>query len=285
MTMKLDGRPVVQYLREDMKKRIAKLAERGQVPTILIIRVGDREDDLSYERSILKNCEILGINSVLAPLPATVSQEDLIELIEKFNEDDMVHGIMLFNPLPPHLDLNVIRKTINPIKDIDSINPANLERVFEGNVKGIAPCTPKAVIEMLKYYNIPLVGANVAMVGSSLVVGKPLSMLLLDEKATVTLCHSKTKNLAKITNQADIVVVAIGRGKFLKEEYFNDNTVIVDVGINDDGNGKICGDVDYDQVFGKVKAISPPLGGVGVITTTILLSHVIQACEGLNPIE
>ncbi|MBB6217321.1 methylenetetrahydrofolate dehydrogenase (NADP+)/methenyltetrahydrofolate cyclohydrolase [Anaerosolibacter carboniphilus] len=279
MGVKLDGKPVVQHLREDIKKRVALLEEDGNTPTMLIIRVGEREDDISYEKSILKNCEILGIRSFVKCLPVDVSQEDLIAVIEQANTNDDIHGIMLFRPLPAHLDLEVIRDVINPMKDIDCMNPVNLQKVLETNVKGIAPCTPKAVVELLKYYNIPLEGANITMVGSSLVVGKPLGLLLIEEKATVTFCHIYTKDVAAFTTKADIVIVAIGKAKLIKDNYFNENTVVIDVGINVTEDGKICGDVDYDLVFDKVKAITPTVGGIGIITTTILLSHVVEACE------
>lgn len=283
MGIRLEGKPVVNHLREDMKKRIQGLEERGLNPTMAIIRVGQREDDLFYEKSILKNCDILGIKGVVKNLPIDVTEEKLIALIEECNKDKAIHGIMLFRPLPKEFNMDRIVNSINPNKDIDCMSPINLEKVFEGNSKGFAPCTPKAVVEMLKYNNIELSGANITVVGRSLVVGKPLSMLLLDENATVTLCHSRTKNMQGITANADIVVAAIGKAKFMGNEYFNENSIVIDVGVNDDGTGKMCGDVDYDAIFDKVKAITPAIGGVGAITTTILLSHVVKACEILNP--
>jgi len=279
--IRLEGKPVVEHLREEIMTRIAKLAKDEHTPTVIIIRVGNREDDISYEKSIIKNCEILGIRHFLKHLHADVAQEDLINVIEWANEDKNIHGIMLFRPLPDHLDLEVIRNVINPMKDIDCMNPINLQNVLETNVKGIVPCTPKAVIELLKYYDIPLKGANIAMVGKSLVVGKPLGLLLIEENATVTYCHSRTKNMPDITRKADIVIVAIGKAKLIKDHYFNENAIVVDIGINAAEDGKICGDVDYDLVFDKVKAITPTLGGIGMITTTVLLRHVVLACEDL----
>lgn len=282
MGTRLEGKPVVQFLRDDLKRRITKLEEKGTTPTVLIIRVGEREDDISYEKGILKNCELLGIKSSVLQLPVEITLDRLIEIIEAANRDINIHGIMIFRPLPAHLDFEVLSKVISPAKDIDCMSPVNLEKVFEGNAKGFAPCTPKAVIELLKYYNIPLKGANVAVAGRSLVVGKPLAMLLLDENATVTICHSRTKEMTDITANADIVVAAIGKAKFMSEKYFKPESIVVDVGINDAGDGKICGDVDYDNVFDKVKAITPAIGGIGTITTTILLSHVVMACEELT---
>jgi len=278
-TVKLTGKPVAEHLRANIKTRVAGLNERHIVPAIIIIRVGNKEDDVFYERSILKNCSLLGIEGRVKELPENVSMEELSKTIEDANEDDNTHGIMMFRPLPGHLNEKEILEKINPVKDIDGMTPVNLEKIFEGDDSGFSPCTPKAVIEMLKYYQIPLKGANVAVAGRSLVVGKPLAMLLLKENATVTICHSKTKDMRSITSKADIVVAAIGKAKFMNEEYFAESSIVIDVGVNDDGNGKICGDVDYDKVFGKVKMLTPASGGVGTITTTILLEQAVRACE------
>ena len=282
MGVRLAGKPVVESLRENIKSRVASLGEKNIQPTLLLIRVGEREDDLSYERGILKNCDLLGIKINVMELPVEITMEELRKVFEEANQDSNIHGIMIFRPLPNHLDPEEIQNLINPAKDIDCMSPVNLEKVFEGNSDGFAPCTPKAVIELLKHYEIPLQGANVVVAGRSLVVGKPLGMLLLDENATVTICHSRTKDMPSVTAKADIVVAAIGKAKFMNADYFSENSIVVDVGINDDGNGSICGDVDYDAVFDKVKAITPAIGGVGLITTTLLLGHVVQACESLS---
>jgi methylenetetrahydrofolate dehydrogenase (NADP+)/methenyltetrahydrofolate cyclohydrolase len=282
MALKLEGKPIVQHLRENIKQRISVLNNENVTPMLLLIRVGEREDDISYERGILKNCELLGIRAQVKCLPIDVHMEEVIEVIKGANQDSSIHGIMIFRPLPPQLNADVLNNIIDSVKDVDCMSPLNLEKIFEGSSDGYAPCTPKAVVELLKYYGFNLKGANVAVVGRSLVVGKPLSMLLLEENATVTICHSKTKDMAAVTSKADIVVAAIGRAKFMTEEYFSKDSVVVDVGINEDGNGKICGDVDFDSVFDKVKAINPAVGGVGTITNTILLDHVVQACEKLR---
>jgi methylenetetrahydrofolate dehydrogenase (NADP+)/methenyltetrahydrofolate cyclohydrolase len=279
MGLRLEGKAVVKSLRDNLKNRIAILADKGVVPTALIIRVGAREDDLSYERGILRGCEALAINGRVLELPEDVSQEQLLDEIEVANKNSEIHGIMVFRPLPAHIDPNAVAEAINPDKDIDCMSPINLERVFEGKSKSFVPCTPKAVIEMLKFYDIPLEGANVVIAGRSLVVGKPLAMLMLDENATVTICHSRTHSMNEVTKKADIVVAAIAKAKFMGEDYFTEDSVVIDVGINDDGQGKICGDVDYDNVVDKVKAISPAIGGIGTITSTILLSHIVDACE------
>lgn len=280
-TLKLTGKPVVEFLRGNIKIRVADLKSKDIVPRILIIRVGEREDDVFYEKSILKNCSLLGIEGDVKELSKDISTEELTNIIEEANNNNDIHGIMMFRPLPEHLNQEAILEKLNPKKDIDCMSPVNLEKVFEGDTNGFAPCTPKAVIEMLKYYEIPLKGSNVVVVGRSLVVGKPLTMLLLNENATVTICHSKTKNLKSITSNADVIVAAIGRAKFMNEDYFSESSIVIDVGVNDDGTGKICGDVDYDNIFGKVKALTPPSGGVGTITTTILLDQAVKACEML----
>jgi methylenetetrahydrofolate dehydrogenase (NADP+) / methenyltetrahydrofolate cyclohydrolase len=282
MGEKLIGKPVVQSLRDNLLSRVKILGEKNITPTLLLIRVGEREDDISYEKSILKNCDLLGIKTVVKELPVEVSMEEVTQVFEEANRDPHIHGIMIFRPLPDQLDMELIRNLINPAKDVDCMSPINLEKVFEGKSTGFAPCTPKAVIELLKHYDIPLSGANVVVAGRSLVVGKPLAMLLLDENATVTVCHSRTKEMSSITSKADIVVAAIGKAKFMNESYFSQESIVVDVGMNDDGNGKMCGDVDFDGVIDKVKGITPSIGGVGLITTTLLLGHVVQACESLT---
>lgn len=278
-TVRLTGKPVAEHLRADIKARVAALNERNIVPAITIIRVGNKEDDVFYERSILKNCSLLGIQGSVVEFPEDVSPEELISTIENANDDDNIHGIMMFRPLPGHLNEKEVVEKINPDKDIDGMTPANLEKIFEGVDGGFSPCTPKAAIEMLKYYDIPLQGANVLVAGRSLVVGKPLAMLLLKENATVTICHSRTKNMESIASRADLVVAAIGRAKFMDEGFFTESSIVIDVGVNYDENGKICGDVDYDKVFGRVKALTPPTGGLGTITTTILLDQAVKACE------
>lgn len=281
-TLKLTGKPVVEFLKKDLKLKIDNLNGKNIVPRMLIIRVGDREDDVFYEKSILKNCSALGIDTVTVKLPENVEMAKLSSAIEEANFNKDIHGIMLFRPLPKQLNEDDISKIIDPNKDIDCMSPINLEKIFEGDDSGFAPCTAKAVVYMLKHYEIPLKGANIVVIGRSLVIGKPVTMLLLNEDATVTICHSKTKNLKEITAKADIVVAAIGKMKFMNDEYFSESSIVIDVGVNDDGNGKICGDVDYDNVFGKVKALTPASGGVGSITTTILLAHTVKACDMLT---
>ncbi len=277
-TRVLAGKPVADRLKEQIRDKTAALKAGGVYPKIKILRVGAREDDLSYEKSIVKNCEKLGVLAEVAEMPTGISQEELIAEIQKANAEADVHGIMLFRPLPKGIDAEAANESISPEKDVDCMSRENLVRVFEGKSKGYVPCTPKAVVEMLKFYKIPLSGAHVVVVGRSLVVGKPLAMLLLDENCTVTICHSRTKDMREITKKADIVVAAIGRPKFFDSSYFTEGQIVIDVGINEDPEtGKMCGDVDYEDVSGKVRALNPAIGGIGAITTTLLIGQVVEA--------
>ncbi|WP_352419876.1 bifunctional 5,10-methylenetetrahydrofolate dehydrogenase/5,10-methenyltetrahydrofolate cyclohydrolase [Proteiniborus sp.] len=278
----LKGAPVAKAIKEKIKKEAELLKQKNIIPTLGIIRMGNRADDISYEKSVIKNCESVGIQVRVFEVSADTPMNEFVELLKKVNEDGSIHGILMFRPLPKHIDYEVIKNIIDPRKDIDCMNPINLEKVFEGELDGFVPCTPKAVIEVLKYYNIPLAGANVAIINRSMVVGRPLSMMFLGESSTVTICHSKTRNLPKVTSDADIVVAAVGKARMLGNEYFSENSIVIDVGINDAGEGKICGDVDYDNVVENVKAITPVPGGVGSVTSAILLSHVIIACKNIT---
>jgi methylenetetrahydrofolate dehydrogenase (NADP+)/methenyltetrahydrofolate cyclohydrolase len=208
-----------------------------------------------------------------------MTTEELVALMEDLNSDAQISGILLFRPLPKHIDEEVIRSSISPDKDVDCMHPLNLEKIFEGNMTGFAPCTPKAAMEILIYNNIQLEGSKVAVINRSMVVGKPLVMMLLEKNATVTICHSRTKNLSEVTKDADVVVTALGKPKFFGEEFFNSDSVVIDVGVGMTEDGKLSGDVDYDNVSEKVSMITPVPGGVGSVTTTILLNQVVLAAE------
>ncbi|WP_077367907.1 bifunctional 5,10-methylenetetrahydrofolate dehydrogenase/5,10-methenyltetrahydrofolate cyclohydrolase [Anaerosalibacter sp. Marseille-P3206] len=278
----LKGKVVADSIKENIKENVLKLKAEGISPTLGILRVGKNPDDIAYERSILKNCENVGINGVVYEVKEDITTEELVNKLNILNNDANIHGILIFRPLPKHIDEKLISNTINPLKDVDCMNPLNLEKIFEGNTDGFAPCTPKAAMKILEYYDIPLEGANAVVVNRSMVVGKPLSMMLLSKNATVTICHSRTKNLSKLTNEADIVVTALGRAKFFDEEYFNENSTVIDVGISLDEQGKICGDVNTEIVSNIAKNVTPVPGGVGSVTTSILLSHVIVAINNLK---
>lgn len=278
----LKGSPVASHIKDNIREEVDSLRKNGIEPTLGIVRVGQRKDDIAYEKSIVKSCESVGITSKIFTLDESISTEELSSLVNSLNVDNNIHGILIFRPLPKHIDEERIKNIISPLKDIDCMNPLNLEKVFEGILDGFAPCTPKAVVRILEYYNILTEGAKVAIINRSMVVGRPLSMMMLGKNSTVTICHSKTKNLSDITRNSDIVVTALGRAKYFSNEYFSSQNTVIDVGINVDENGKLCGDVDYDDVCEVVKDITPVPGGVGSVTTSILLSHVILACKNMN---
>lgn len=276
MSNVLRGKPVVEDLRDRLVRDIANIPV---IPTLGIVRVGKRPDDLFYEKSIVKNCNRVGIKTTVYEFDTDISMDEFCSALNDIDNDDNIHGIMLFRPLPSQLDIEVIKHLISPQKDVDCINPDNIRRVFEGDVSGFPPCTPAAVVEILKYYDIELEGANAVIINSSMVVGKPLAMMLLKEDATITVCHIKTRNLEEIAQKADIVISAVGKARLFGEDYFGKDTLVVDVGINEDEAGSICGDIDYDNVSTKVKGITPVPGGVGTVTTSILLKHVVKACK------
>ncbi|NEZ46895.1 bifunctional 5,10-methylenetetrahydrofolate dehydrogenase/5,10-methenyltetrahydrofolate cyclohydrolase [Clostridium niameyense] len=282
MTKILYGKDIALNIKNNIRLKVQKLNKKHITPMLAIVRIGNKEDDISYEKSIMKNCTSLGIDTNVYELEDNVPQRDVLSLIQKLNKDRKINGILVFRPFPEHLDQDVINSSIELSKDVDCMNPLNLEKIFEGKLNGFIPCTSEAAIETLKYYNIELRGSNIVIINRSMVVGKPLSMMLLSEDATVTIAHSKTKNLSSITKNADIVITAIGRAKMLGEEYFNENSIVVDVSINVDEEGNLCGDVDFDNVNTKLKAITPVPRGIGAVTTSLLLKHIVDASEKQN---
>lgn len=278
----IKGKPVADKITEDLKKEVKNLNEMGINPKLAIVRVGERPDDLAYERGALKRCQNIGIETEVVELDENISQEEFIKAVHKLNEDDKVNGILTFRPLPKHLSEDEIKYEINPKKDIDCFNPINTAKIVENDKTGYPPCTPTAVIEILKHYDINLTGANIVVLGRSMVVGKPLSMLLLNENATVNICHSKTRNLPEIASQADILVAAVGRAKMVKKNYVKDGAIVIDVGVNVDDQGNLCGDVDMEDVLDKVSMITPVPGGVGAVTTSILATNIVKACKLQN---
>ncbi|MCJ8171654.1 bifunctional 5,10-methylenetetrahydrofolate dehydrogenase/5,10-methenyltetrahydrofolate cyclohydrolase [Clostridium botulinum] len=279
MTKILYGNEVALKIKEDLNLRIDKLKEKNIIPKLAILRMGNKPDDIAYERSIIKSCEKLNIETKVEELNEDILEEDFLKLMESLNNEKEIHGILVFRPYPKHLNENTINSSIALNKDVDCMHPLNLERIFEGDLNQFMPCTPEAVIEILKYYDIDLKGKNIVIINRSMVVGKPLSMMVLSHNATVTICHSRTIDLPSITKKADIVVTAIGKAKLIKEEYFNEDSIVMDVSINIDENGKLCGDVDFENVKEKVGAITPVPKGVGSVTTTLLLKHIVDAAE------
>ncbi|WP_432408493.1 bifunctional 5,10-methylenetetrahydrofolate dehydrogenase/5,10-methenyltetrahydrofolate cyclohydrolase [Wukongibacter sp. M2B1] len=277
----IKGKPVADKITEELICEVEHLKTKGIYPKLAIVRVGARPDDLAYEKGAVSRCKKIGIESDIVELPADISQENFIKELRRLNEDSKVHGILIFRPLPKHLDEAVIKYEIDPEKDIDCFSPINEGKLYEDDESGFAPCTPRAVMEMLKFYNVKVTGDNAVIMGASNVVGKPAALMLLKERATITVCHSKTKNTANITSGADILVVAVGRANLVNEDFIKEGAVVIDVGINviDD---KLCGDVEFEKVKDKAGMITPVPGGVGSVTTSILAKHVVKACKFQN---
>lgn len=272
------GTTVAKDKTEQLREKVEELHKQGIKPKLVMMRVGDKADDLAYQRSALSRMEKVNILSEVQEFPNDVTEEVFLRQLEENNQSDEVHGILIFLPLPKHLDLKKVKECISPDKDIDAISPINIARLMNAE-NCFVPCTPKAVMELLSYYNIPLQGKHVIVIGRSMVVGKPVSMLLLNENATVTMTHSKTTNLQELTKKADIIVCALGKSKFLTEEYVSSHSVVIDVGINVDETGALTGDADTQQILPIVKAITPVPRGVGSVTTVMLAKQVIESAE------
>ena len=274
--LELRGKKVSEGIKEYVSKELETLSF---VPKLAIVRVGENPDDMSYERSATKKLKSFGLDVASYVFPQDISDEAFKKAFKDINEDDEVTGILLLRPLPRTINEKDIENMIDPKKDLDGISPINIAKVFAGDTTGFSPCTAEAVIEVLKAYDIELTGKRVTVVGRSMVVGKPVSMLLLKENATVTMTHTRTVDLKKTCSDAEIVVAAAGRAKMLNSDYCGQDAVMIDVGINVDDNGKLCGDVDYSTLDGKASAATPVPGGVGTITTAVLAKHLIQAAK------
>lgn len=274
--LELRGKKVSDGIKEYVSKELETLSF---VPKLAIVRVGENPDDMSYERGATKKLKSFGLDVASYVFPQDISDEEFKKAFKDINEDDEVTGILLLRPLPRTINEKDIENMIDPKKDLDGISPINIAKVFAGDTTGFSPCTAEAVIEVLKAYNIELTGKRVTVVGRSMVVGKPVSMLLLKENATVTMTHTRTVDLKKTCSDAEIVIAAAGRAKMLNSDYCGQNAVMIDVGINVDKNGKLCGDVDYATLDGKASAATPVPGGVGTVTTAVLAKHLIQAAK------
>ena len=280
MARLLKGKDVVEALNEKLSLEVIKLKEKGINPTLAILRVGERPDDLSYERGAIKRCELIGVKAHVVALPADVSEAEFFDTLDKLNDDINIHGILMFRPLPKHIDGEKARKMLKAAKDVDGCTDLSLAGVFTNTNLGFAPCTAEAAMEILKYYEIPVAGKNVVVIGRSLVIGRPVAMLLMHENATVTICHTKTKDVPSITKNADIVVVASGQMESVGADYLSEGQTVIDVGISwNDEKNKLCGDVKFDEVEAVVDAITPVPGGVGGVTTSILVKHVVEAAK------
>jgi methylenetetrahydrofolate dehydrogenase (NADP+)/methenyltetrahydrofolate cyclohydrolase len=273
----IKGKPVADRISAELTEIVKVLKEKGVNPKLAIVRVGARLDDLAYEKGALSRCKAIWIETQVVELPEDISKVDFIIELRKLNEDKNTHGILVFRPLPKHIDEDVVKYVIAPEKDVDCFSPVNAAKLLEGDKAGFPPCTPTAVIEILKHYKVDISGKKAAVLGRSMVVRKPAALLLLNENATVTICHSKTKNLSEVTSDADILVAAIGKAKFVKSDFIKEGAVVIDVGINVDEEGKLCGDVDFEDCKDKAEMITPVPGGVGSVTTSILAKHVVKA--------
>lgn len=274
--LELRGKKVSDGIKEYVSKELETLSF---VPKLAIVRVGENPDDMSYERGATKKLKSFGLDVASYVFPQDISDEAFKKAFKDINENDEVTGILLLRPLPHTINEKNIENMIDPKKDLDGISPINIAKVFAGDTTGFSPCTAEAVIEVLKAYDIELTGKRVTVVGRSMVVGKPVSMLLLKENATVTMTHTRTVDLKKTCSDAEIVVAAAGRAKMLNSDYCGQDAVMIDVGINVDENGKLCGDVDYATLDGKASAATPVPGGVGTVTTAVLAKHLIQAAK------
>lgn len=273
----LKGAAVTAAIKEQVQGMMEGL--EGQPPKLAIVRVGERPDDLSYERGAMKRMEAFGLRAQSYAFPEEINGEDFKEAFAAINRDPDVTGILLLKPLPPQIPEREIEAIIDPAKDLDGISPVNMAKVFAGEADGFAPCTAEAVVEVLKAYGIPISGKRAVIVGRSLVVGRPLAMLLLKENATVTVCHTRTKNLEEECRRAEILVAAAGRAKMLGASHVGEQAVVIDVGINVDEDGKLCGDVDFASIDGRAAMATPVPGGVGAVTTAVLAKHLAQAAK------
>jgi methylenetetrahydrofolate dehydrogenase (NADP+) / methenyltetrahydrofolate cyclohydrolase len=277
MAQILKGKEVADAINQGGAADILALKSKKINPTLALIRLGDNPDDLAYEASIIKKAQSMGIQILGCDLDRNVSQQELEAHINGFNQDSYVHGILIFRPLPAHLNEQAVLNLIAPHKDVDGVSEISMGKVYSGDRQGYGPCTAESCMAILNHYKLPVAGKKAVVLGRSLVIGKPVSMMLLGQNATVTICHSKTQNLAEECKKADILIAAIGKANFVNEDFVHENQVVIDVGINVDEQGNLTGDVDFEKVEPKAAAITPVPGGVGTVTTAILMKHVIHS--------
>lgn len=269
----LYGADTAEKIKAEISGKLSEL--KGYIPTLGIVRIGSNSADISYEKGAVKKMESLSLKTKVFEFDENISSEDFIEEFKKINEDDEIDGILLFRPLPEHIDEKKVIEVLDERKDLDGISYKNIAKVFAGDESGFAPCTAKAVIKILESNNIELEGKNVVVLGRSMVIGKPVAMLAIQKNSTVTLCHSKTADLKKVCKNADVLIVAIGRAKMINDDYIGEDAVVIDVGINF-FEGKLCGDVDLENVKNASMATPVPKG-VGAVTTSVLAQHLVIA--------
>ncbi|PIC95126.1 bifunctional methylenetetrahydrofolate dehydrogenase/methenyltetrahydrofolate cyclohydrolase FolD [Sporosarcina sp. P26b] len=275
---KIDGKAIGQEIRNELKEEVASLVAQGVQPGLAVILVGENPASETYVRNKEKSSKEAGMKSVLTKLPDTVSEEELLAEVEKLNQDDTIDGILVQLPLPKHIDENKVIRAISPEKDVDGFHPMNVGKMLIGQ-ETFLPCTPYGIMQLLERSNVDIAGKHAVIIGRSNIVGKPMGQLLLQKDATVTYCHSRTEDLKKFTLQADILIVAIGMAKFITGDYIKEGAVVIDVGMNRDENGKLCGDVDYESAEKQASAITPVPGGVGPMTITMLLKNTVESAE------
>lgn len=275
MAQLIDGKLISAQMKDELKEEVAQLKEQGIIPCLAVIQVGNDPASSVYVNNKKKACAYIGIESLSYELEDGVTQDELLGIIEDLNQNEMVHGILVQLPLPRHIDENAVIEAIVPSKDVDGFHPETVGNMCIGT-RGFLPCTPAGIIQLLKRSNIEIEGKECVIVGRSNIVGKPMAMLLLRENGTVTITHSRTKDLKEVTKRADILVVAIGKPKFITKEFVKDGAVVIDVGIHRNENNKLCGDVDFDDVVEKVSAITPVPGGVGPMTIAMLMNNCVE---------
>lgn len=278
MTKIIDGKVISAQIKDELKAKVAKLKEKDITVTLAVIQVGNDPASSVYVGNKKKACEYVGIQSLAYELEESTTQEKLLDLICELNQRSDVNGILVQLPLPKHIDEDLVIQTIDPKKDVDGFHPQSVGALSIGQ-KGFISCTPAGIIELLKRSQIEIEGKECVIIGRSNIVGKPMALLLLRENGTVTICHSRTKNLKEVAKRADILVVALGRPKFVTKDYVKEGAVVIDVGINRDENGKLCGDVDYADVFDTASAITPVPGGVGPMTIAMLMHNCVASAE------
>lgn len=276
MAQVIDGKAISAQIKEELKEKVSKLKAEGKEISLAVIQVGNDPASSVYVNNKKKACEFIGIRSLAYELPEDISEKELVELIEQLNEKEDVHGILVQLPLPGHINEDKIIKTISPAKDVDGFHPQSVGALCIGQ-KGFVSCTPAGIIQLLKRSGIEIAGKECVVIGRSNIVGKPMGILMLRENATVTIAHSKTKNLKEVCKRADILIAAVGKPKMITSEYIKEGAVVIDVGIHRNENNKLCGDVDYDDVFPHCSAITPVPGGVGPMTIAMLMNNCVES--------
>ncbi|RNF41076.1 bifunctional methylenetetrahydrofolate dehydrogenase/methenyltetrahydrofolate cyclohydrolase FolD [Planococcus salinus] len=277
-TTRIDGKAVSQKIKDQVKKRVDRLKQEGIVPGLAVVLIGENSASHTYVKNKKKTCEALGMRSDLHQFPDTLTEHELLSTIDELNNDPAIHGILVQLPLPAHIDEFKVILAIDPSKDVDGFHPVSIGNMMIGK-EAFLPCTPHGIIKLLEHYGIDPKGKHAVVIGRSNIVGKPVGQLLLQKDATVTYCHSKTEDMESITKQADILIAAIGKAKFIDRSYVKPGAVVIDVGMNRDEDGKLCGDVDFADVEGTASYMTPVPGGVGPMTIAMLMENTVQSAE------